>query len=151
MAGYSFKPKDETKIARAIGSEIRVSPKFSAEICREIKGKKLDKAREFLQDVIAMKRAVALKRYKKGVAHRKGLRKAYAGRYPVKAASRILKVLNAAQANAEYRGLSTEKLYVKHIAAQRGRIIRGILPRAFGKASAHNTPTSNIEVMLEER
>ncbi len=151
MAGYSFKPKDEAKIAKAIGSEIRISPKFSAEICREIRGKKLDKAKEFLQDVIAMKKPVALKRYKKGVAHRRGLKKAYAGRYPVKAASRIMKVLNAAQANAEYKGLSTEKLYIKHIAAQRGRVIRGILPRAFGKSSPHNTPTSNIEVMLEER
>jgi large subunit ribosomal protein L22 len=149
--GYSFKPDNEEKTAKAIGGELRISPKWAVEICREIRGKNLQDAKDFLEDVINMKRPVPLKRHKKGVAHRRGLTKAYAGRYPVKAAKKILKVLESAEANAEYKGLDTEKLYIRHIAAQRGRIIRGIIPRAFGRASPHNTLTSNIEVVLEER
>lgn len=151
--GYSVEidDEDEEKIARAIGRELRVSPKSSTEICRAVKKKSVEKAKEFLNEVVEMKRPVPMKRFKKGVAHKRGLEKAYAGRYPKKAASQILKVVESAEANAEYKGLDTERLYVKHISTQRGRVIRGIIPRAFGRASAHNEQTTNIEVILQER
>jgi large subunit ribosomal protein L22 len=149
--GYSYKPKNEDRVSRAIGKEIRASPKFSFEVCNEIRGKKLSKAEEYLEDVIAMKKAVPIRRYNKGVSHRKGLKNVCAGRFPVKVSSNILKVLKVAKANAEYKGLDTERLYIRHISAMRGRIIKGIRPRAFGKASASNTPTTNVEVILEER
>ncbi len=151
--GYSLKigDGDREKIAKAIGRELRISPKSSVEICRAVRKKNVEKAKEFLNEVIAMKRPVPMKRFKKGVAHKKGLEKAYAGKYPVKAASQILRVLESAEVNAEYKGLDTERLFVKHISTQRGRVIRGILPRAFGRASAHNEQTTNIEVVLQER
>ncbi len=149
--GYSYQSENDKNVSRAIGKEIRVSPKFSLEVCNEIRGKQLSKAEEYLEDVIAMKKAVPIRRYNKGVAHRRGLKKACAGRFPVKAASKILKVLRSAKANAEYKGLDTERLYIRHISAQRGRILKGIRTRAFGRASASNTQTTNIEVILEER
>lgn len=151
--GYSVKIKDreEEKIAKAIGIELRISPKSSAEICTAVRKKNVEKAKEFLNDVVGMKRPVPMKRFKTGIAHRKGLEKACAGKYPVKAASQILKVLESAEANAEYKGLDTERLFIKHISTQRGRVIRGIIPRAFGRATAHNEQTTNIEVILQER
>jgi large subunit ribosomal protein L22 len=151
MRGYSFNPKDEERAARAYGRELRVSPKYAAEICRELRGRKLEDARTFLEDVINMTRPVPLRRFKKGVAHRRGLRKAYAGRYPVKAAKAIMKVLNSAESNAEYKGVDVERLRIRHISTNRGRVIRGFRPRAFGRASPHNTLTSNIQVVLEEK
>ncbi|MEK6977939.1 MAG: 50S ribosomal protein L22 [Candidatus Hydrothermarchaeota archaeon] len=149
--GYPFEIEEEARVAKATGRELRVSPKFSFEICREIKGKNLEAAKRFLEDVMAMKRPVPLKRYKKGVAHSRGLEKACAGRYPVKAASKVLEVLQSAEANAEYKGLSKEKLYIKEMAVLKGRILRGSLARAFGRATPHNTPTSNIQVVLAEK
>lgn len=150
---YSTKIEDtdEEKIAKAIGRELRISPKSSVEICRAVRKKNVEKAKDFLSEVALMKRPVPMKRFKKGVAHRRGLEKAYAGRYPKKAASQILKVLESAEANAEYKGLDTERLYVRHISTQRGRVIRGIRPRAFGRASPFNEETTNIEVILQER
>ncbi len=151
--GYSLKIEDENveKIARAIGRELRISPKSSVEICRAVRKKSVEKAKEFLNEAIDMKRPVPMKKFKGGVAHRRGLENAYAGKYPTKAASQILKVLESAETNAEDKGLDTERLFVKHISTQRGRVIRGILPRAFGRASAHNEQTTNIEVVLQER
>lgn len=151
MRGYSFNPKDEERAARAYGRELHVSPKYASEICRELRGMKLKGARAFLEDVINMSRPVPIRRFKKGVAHRRGLRKAYAGRYPVKAAKMIMKVLNSAESNAEYTGVDVESLRISHISVNRGRIIRGFRPRAFGRATPHNTPTSNIQVVLEEK
>jgi large subunit ribosomal protein L22 len=149
--GYSFRVEEEEKIARAMGRAMRISPKWSIEIARELRGMKLEKAKRYLEDIIAMRRPLPLRRFKKGVAHRRGLVKAYAGRYPQKAAKHVLKLLESAQANAEYKGLDPERLFIKHIAAQRGPVIRGWLPRAYGRATPHNTPTTHMEVILEER
>ncbi|MEE8168012.1 MAG: 50S ribosomal protein L22 [Candidatus Hydrothermarchaeales archaeon] len=150
-AGYSIALEDEEKIAKALGMELRISPKSAVEICRELRGKDLYKAKTLLEDVASLKKPVPLRRYKKGVAHRRGLDKAYAGRYPMKAATHILKVLEGAEANAEYKGLDPESLYIKHISAQRGRIIRGFRPRAHGRATPNDEVTTNLQVVLEER
>lgn len=149
--GYSIALEEEGKIGKALAREVRMSPKWALEICSELRGKDFAKAIEFLEDVRHMKRPLPLKRYKKGVAHRKGLQGAYAGRYPVKAASKMIKILESARANAEYKGLDAERLYIKHVSAQRGRVIRGFLPRAHGRATPKNEATANIQVVLEER
>ncbi len=153
MKGYSYQIDEakEEKVARALNKHLRISPKWAVEICSSIRGKRVEAAKRFLSDVAAKKRALPLKRYKKGVAHRHGLQRAYAGRYPVKAAKHILKALEGAEANAGYKGLDREKLFIKHIAAQRGYVIRGVLPRAFGRASPFNEVTTNVEIILEER
>lgn len=43
-----------------------------------------------------------------------------AGRYPVKAAEQVLKVLENAEANAEYKGMDTENLFIEHISSLMG-------------------------------
>ncbi|MEE9593807.1 MAG: 50S ribosomal protein L22 [Candidatus Hydrothermarchaeales archaeon] len=148
---YSIELEDEVKIAKVYAGEMHISPKWAVEICREIRGKDLSRAEVFLRDLADMKRPLPVRRYKKGVAHRRGLEKAYAGRYPVKAATRMIKALGSARANAEYKGLDPERLYIKHISAQRGRVIRGFLPRAFGRATPHNETLTNLQIVLEER
>jgi large subunit ribosomal protein L22 len=150
--GYSFNKKfDEDRTVRATGKVLHISFKDSMEICREIKGKRLAYAKQFLNEVIDFKRAVPYKRFKKGLAHRRGLSKAYAGAYPQKAATYILKLLDNSEANAEFKGLDTERLFVKHIQAKRGRVVKGFIPRAMGRATPHNTTTTHIEVWLDER
>lgn len=151
MPGYSYTPRDLEKAARAYGRELRVSHKYAVELCRELRGKKLEKAKEYLLEIAELRRPLPLRRHKKGVAHRKGLRRACAGRYPVKVAKDVLKVLRSAEANAEYNGLDVERLYIRHISASKGRIIKRFIPRAFGRASPHNRHTVNVQVVLEER
>jgi large subunit ribosomal protein L22 len=150
--GYPFPtPGEDERVALATVREMRISPKYAAEICREIRKKPLKKAKAFLEGVIAQEIPLPLKRYKKGVAHRRGLKGTPAGRYPKKTAAHILRLLESAEANAEYKGLDTEKLYIRVIASHRGRIRRRVIPRAFGRASPFNTPTTSVQVLLEER
>jgi large subunit ribosomal protein L22 len=151
MVGYSYVPEDEEKAAKAYGRELRVSHKYAVELCRELRGMKLEKAKEYLEEIIAMKRALPLRRFKKGVAHRRGLTRAYAGRYPVKAAEHVLKVLMSAEANAEYNGLDGDRLFIRHISATKGRLIKRYFPRAFGRATPHFRHSTNLQVVLEER
>ena len=82
--------------------------------------------------------------------HRKGQEGWAAGRYPVKAAEQVLKVLENAEANAEYKGMDTENLFIEHISSHRGVVLPGVIPRAFGRMTPFNTPTTHIQIVLQE-
>lgn len=147
---YSIDP-DPEKTSKAMGRELHISPKDSAEICDSIRGKDLEKAKETLRGVINKEKPIPFRKHNKKKGHRKGIQKWDSGGYPEKAASEILKVIENAESNAEYKGLDTNKLRVKHIAAQKGREIEEMMPRAFGRATQKNTKTTHIEVVLEEK
>jgi len=70
--------------------------------------------------VIALRRPVPFRRFKKKVPHRRGLQGFCTGRFPVKAAKQILRILKDVEANAEFKGLNTEKLKLIHAAAYPG-------------------------------
>ena len=146
--GYSAKINEPC--AKAMGKEMRVSPKHAMEVCRTICGMRLPQAKEYLESVKEKKKAVPFKRHRKKLAHRRGLTGWDAGQYPVKAVGAILEVLQNAEANASYKGLDLERLRIVHAGAQKGITIPGILPRAFGRSSAFNKPTTNIEIILKE-
>lgn len=143
--------EDEESTAKATGRALRVSPKWSIELARELRGKKLVEAKSYLMDIMAERRSLPLKRFKKGVAHRGNLSKVSAGRYPKKTAHHFLGVLENAENNAEYKGLDVDSLYIKHIAAQRGQVLRGFRPRAYGRATPKNRQTTHLQVIVEER
>lgn len=146
--GYSMEAYDPTTMVRASGKELRISPKAAREVCAAIKGMMLEEAKEFLRNVIAKKVAVPYRRYRKKLPHRGGL--GGAGRYPIKAASKILEVLESAEANADYKGLDTEKLKIIHASAYPGAKIRRYMPRAFGRATQWFETLTHVEVVLQE-
>jgi large subunit ribosomal protein L22 len=111
----------------------------------------LRQAKQYLRDVMAKKRAVPFTRFKKKAGHRHGLEKAYAGRYPVKASEQILKVIEGAEANAEYKGLDTERLRIIHASAYPGMKIKRYTPRAQGRTTPNFETLCHIEIVLEER
>lgn len=148
--GYSVLELDPEKTAKASGRELRVSPKSAREVCNTIKGMKLDQARNFLRQVILKKKPVPFRRHKKKVGHRRGLQKAYAGRYPVKAAQKVLEVLESAEANAEYKGLDIERLRIIHASAYTGMKIKRYIPRAFGRATPRFKTLCHVELVLEQ-
>jgi len=151
--GYSITEEelDPEKTAKASGREVRVSHKSAREICKTIKGMMLTQAKQYLRDVIAKKKAVPFTKFKKKAGHRHGLEKAYAGKYPVKAAKQTLKVLEGAEANAEYKGLDIERLRIIHASAYPGMKIKRFLPRAHGRSNPKIQTLCHIEIALEEQ
>ncbi len=147
---YSVSELDPDRTALASGRDLRISYKAAVEVCDAIRGMMLQDAKRFLEGVIAKKRPVPFRRFKKKQPHRRGLQGFYAGRYPVKAAKAILRVLENAENNADFKGLDTERLRIIHIAAQKGTKIRGYMPRAFGRATPWNEQLTHIEVVVEE-
>jgi large subunit ribosomal protein L22 len=141
---------DSEKTARSQGHELHVSPRHCVEICRELRGKSLAEAKSHLEGITRMKKAVPFKRHNSGVGHRAGLSGWDAGRFPQKAAKDILTILKSAEANAEYKGLDTDRMRIVHTVARTGRIIEGRMPRAMGRATAKNTATVTVEIVLKE-
>jgi large subunit ribosomal protein L22 len=146
MVGYT-QDADPEKTSKALGKEIRVSPKKCEEVCRSIRGMKVEEAKKFLREVMVQKRPVKYTHYKMYLSHKPGVGP---GRYPVKAAEEILKVIESAQHNAEYKGLDSDNMRIHTIAIHRGRPVRGMMPRAYGRSTQWNDLTSHIEVILEE-
>jgi large subunit ribosomal protein L22 len=144
--GYTTVADPDTS-AKARAKDQPVSPKFAREVAGMIRGMKVDTAVVKLEEVIAMEKAVPLKRYNKRVSHKKGVGP---GRYPVKASLAILAVIQSAASNAEYKGLSPSNMAISTITIARGQTIPGHRPRAQGRATQWNQETANIEVILEE-
>ena len=147
---YSITGLDPDRTAVASGRDLRISPKAAREICTYIKGRRLSEAKQILEEVTVKKRAIPFKRYNKLIPHRRGLLGFYAGRYPVKAAKEILRVLDQVEANAEFKGLLVDKLKVIHIIAHRGRVIRKYIPRAFGRSTPYFDMLTHVEVAVRE-
>ncbi len=151
--GYSIIEEmlNPDKTAKASGRELKVSHKAAREVTKTLKGMELSQAKDFLRDVIAKKKAVPYTRFTKKLGHKGGMQKRCVGRYPIKAAASILQVLQAAQANAENKGLDVDRLRIFHAAAYQGMKLKRYTPRAHGRASPKYDITSHVEIVLEEK
>jgi len=138
---------DPDKTAKAYGYELHCSRKDSMNLSRAIKGMKTEDAKKYLQEIIDMKRPLPAIFHKRKRAHQKSIGP---GSYPQKAAKYMLKTLENAENNAEYKGFDVENMKISHISTYGGRVIRGIMPRAHGRATDKLTKTTNIEIIIEE-
>jgi large subunit ribosomal protein L22 len=151
--GYSIieEELDPEKTAKASGREIRVSHKAAREVCRTIKGMTLTNAKKYLNDVIEKRKPVPFRRHKKKLGHRHGVEKAFSGRYPVKTAQQVLRIVEGAEANAENKGLDLDRLRIHHAVAYPGIKIKRYTPRAHGRSSPRFETTTHIEIVLDEK
>ncbi len=143
---------DRDKSAIATGRELPISHKHAREVCRAIKGMYLEDAKNYLEEVIALKKSIPFRRHNKKVAHRSDLTKWPSGRYPVKACKYILDILENLENNASQKDppLDTEKLRLIHVAAHKGRILKRIMPRAQGRSSPKYQILTHVEIVATE-
>jgi large subunit ribosomal protein L22 len=76
---------DPDKTVKASGRDLRISPKKTAEVCRELKGMKLEEARGMLEEVVSMTKMMPFRRHKKKLGHHADKLRDYkwfAGGYP---------------------------------------------------------------------
>jgi large subunit ribosomal protein L22 len=145
--GYSVKEFDPDRAVKCSGRELNISPKAATEICRKIRGMRLDQAKKLLEAVKEKKQYIAFRRYHKEVPHHSLDEGWYAGRYPVKAAKQILFLLEELESNAEYKGLDVDRLRIVHAASQRGMKSQRHISRAHGSATPYLNTQVHIELM----
>ncbi len=137
-------------IARGKANELPISPKHAIEIAGFIKHRKTDEAIAYLHEVVAGKKAIPFRKFRRDISHRHGLAGWYAGRYPKKASLAYIKLLESVKKNAEYIGLDLESLEIVHATANRGRAQKGFFPRAMGRATPKRRESVNIEIIVKE-
>jgi len=133
----------EMEGARALGRDLPISFKHSLEVCGFIRGKKLTLAKKHLKEVIELKRAVPYKRFNQDLGHKHGM---MSGRFPVKTTEFILKLVESAEKNAQFKGMNVEKLAVVHIAAHKAS-----RPSHGGRHRGRSMKRAHIEIILQER
>lgn len=126
-----------------MGKDLSISTKHSVEICRFIKKKKLSKAKELLNNVLKMKMAVPYRRYTWDLAHKKST--SGPGRYPIKAVKEILGLIEAVEANAQFKGMNTGNLVIEHICAHQAS-----RPWHFGRQRRRKMKRTHIEIIAKE-
>lgn len=131
----------EEHLARARAESLPVSTKHSIELCRYFRYKTVAQAKKLLDEVIALKKAVPFKRFKRNVGHKPGIA---AGRYPRKAARELLKLLKAVEANAQFKGLNTSCLKITKLLANKAPI-----PSTGGRWRTA-TRRTHLEVIVQE-
>ncbi len=153
---YSIKIVDEERTAKAMAWDSPISLKEAYEIFKIIRGMKLKDAERLLEDVISKKVPIPFVRYKLGIAHKRGLSDRFprwrtpVGRYPIKAAKEVLKLLKNVENNASNKNLDADRLLIIHAAAHKGRYLKRWMPRAFGRSTPRIRATVNMEVIVRE-
>jgi len=146
---YAFQNFDSTKHVRAAIREKTISHKHAREIAVAIKGLSLEKARDYLLSVVALKRSIPFRRYKNQVGHRSDPG-TMSGRYPQKAATEILKLLDNLESNAEYKGMDFDRLKIINATVHKGRLLKRFTQRAMGRSSAKNDAKTHEEIVAQE-
>ncbi|MEK6966037.1 MAG: 50S ribosomal protein L22 [Thermoproteota archaeon] len=146
---YAFAKFDSTKHVRASLREKGISHKHAREIAVTIKGMSIERARDFLNGVVSLQNAVPFRRYKKQVGH-KSDPGVMAGRYPQKAATEFVKLLDNLESNAEYKGMDLDRLKIINATVHKGVIVKRFISRAMGRATPKNNTLTHVELVAQE-
>ncbi|MEK6909448.1 MAG: uL22 family ribosomal protein [Candidatus Aenigmatarchaeota archaeon] len=118
------------KTAVAKGTNALVSLKTSRQLLKEIKGKKVDKAKEFLEGLINQKRDLD-------------------GQYHTKTARKLLDIVKSAEANAKSKTMNVERLFIRNARADKAE--KRILAKSRAPHRGREGKSANIEIVVEER
>ncbi|MFH1682401.1 MAG: 50S ribosomal protein L22 [Candidatus Woesearchaeota archaeon] len=127
-------------LAKASVSNLSVSTKHSIELCRNLRYKTTARAKQILEGVIVLKKPIPFRRFTQDLGHKPGIG---AGRFPQKAASEFLKLINAVESNAQFKGLNTSSLKITKILANKASV-----PMTGGR---HRTSTKRTNLEIEVR
>ena len=104
--------------------------KHSMVLFKEIKGKRLDKAKKLLEDLVEGKRSLERKYY-------------------TRTSKIILSILKSAEANAKQKNFNLEKLFVKKATVNQSRPFRR--PRSKHRLRGQVLKSAHVLIELEER
>ncbi len=143
MKGYSYKEYNKENMARALGSALPISFKQSVEICSFIKNKDITEAKRILNNVADHKAAVPFKRFNFDLSHKT---KIGPGRYPEKASKEFIRLIEAVEANAQFKGMNTSKLVISHISANKAS-----KAWHYGRKTRRKMKRTNVEIIVKEK
>ncbi len=132
---------EKENTAKAMGISLPISTKQAVEICSFLRGKTIEQGKNILANVIDKKAAIPFKRYNRDMGHKTGMA---AGRYPKKASSHILKLLESVEANAQNKGLAPPFKITKILANKAAKQFH------YGRHLRTKMKKTHVEIVVEE-
>jgi large subunit ribosomal protein L17e len=153
MTKYSYRIEDESKVAKASISDAKTSFKNMRETGSTMRGRYVVDAIRYLDDVLAHKQCVPMRRYAGGVG-RTAQAKAFKttrGRWPQKSAEFAKDLLLNLKANAEAKGMDVNNVVITHFQVNKAPKIHKRIYRAHGRVNPYNKSPCHIEVVAMEK
>jgi ribosomal protein uL22 len=138
---YAFQNFDKNTMARASGTNLTISLKKTVETAKELSGKKVSTAINYLERVANLKAVVPYRTYRGEMGHKRG-KGIDTGGFPVKVSNEIVSLLQSAKKNAEDLGLD-ENLYVLSVSGRKGS--SRYKP---GRYSGRKAKATSVEVII---
>lgn len=148
---YAF---DDSKLpettAKSRGAYLRVHFKNTRETAAAISGMPLQKAYEYLGNVVEHKQAIPFRRFNGGVGRTPQVKdfNTTQGRWPVKSVKFLLGLLKNAEANAEAKGMEVESIIIRNIVVQQAPTTYRRTYRAHGRINPYRSSPCHIEIHL---
>lgn len=118
------------KTSTAKATNAIVSLKDSRILLKEIKGKKVDRMKRYLDNLLNEKRSLE-------------------GKYFTKTVREILGILKSAEANAKNKTMNVDRLFVRNARADKAE--KRILAKSRTPHRGREGKAANIEIVVEER
>ena len=145
MANYAYQPAKNERVARARVDGVNASYKDLCNVCSNVRGRRADKALQFLTEAADGERPVRYFNYNKRRGHLRELGGKKGG-WPVKSAKIVRDLIANAMANAVSRNMGDCK--IAHIQANKQDIFGRMSPK--GRRIRQDLETAFVEVVLEE-
>lgn len=116
-------------ISKACSYNLRVSVINTAPVCRVVRGLRVISAKKLLNDVLKKKRSIN-------------------GKYYIKSTEAVLKIIESAEKNAEFKNYDLDKLYIAHIAALDGTQMHR---RRHKTKLGSRLKAAHLEIILKEK
>ena len=128
--------------------------KHCREIANAIKGRKVESAKKYLENVLQYKEAVPFTKYRGGISrHAQAKAMKVPGDkvcWPQKATKVFLDLLTNIQSNATAKGLDLSKITVTHANCNQAPKMRRRTYRAHGRINAYMSSPAHIQLIAEE-
>jgi len=116
---------------------VPISTKYSMAICKFIKGKTIEDAQKYLEDVIRVKKAIPMKGE---IPHRKG--KMMSGRFPVNASKHFITLLKSLAGNCTMNGIEDPVIV---------EAIPNKAPRPYGRFGSWQRKRTHIKLVARDK
>ncbi|KAI5161099.1 large subunit ribosomal protein L17e [Nematocida ausubeli] len=150
---YGYTPKNEDKAVKAAIKDAKISFKNTHQTITILRGMWLVSAIKYLEDVLAHKRCIPMKRFNGGVPRVSQAKEfgALQGRWPEKSVIQAKVMLKNMQNIATEKGLDISKMKIMHAHVNRAPIIHNRTYRAHGRVTAWNKSPCHIQLIAEEQ
>uniref|UniRef100_A0A1B6JQS2 Large ribosomal subunit protein uL22 n=1 Tax=Homalodisca liturata TaxID=320908 RepID=A0A1B6JQS2_9HEMI len=155
---YNTNIVDPATTVKACLSNARVSFKNTRETCSTLRGRTVEGCIAYLNDVIAKKDCVPMRRYASGCGNTSQAAKYNSrehrctrGRWPKKSAETVIKILNNIKNNAVNKSLDPADLVIQMVSVNKAPKIHGRIFRAHGRVNAFNSSPCHIQMVAVKR